>query len=179
MEAEGCALAGTDYRPTPLRRRAGRPQLKRDPLGSTTARVPRDQHCGAGCRRRESRDSENPKPDPSHLAAVWPSTYVGARPFLEVLMRSLALSGLLVALAAGRAVSQRLPAPLPSARTHVAHGPAIPAQVTPEPGIHSPLLTAAGPGLLGWRVARPTGHAGRSEERRVGEEGRSRWSPDH
>src|SRR2546425_6921909 len=42
------------------------------------------------------------------------------------------LSGLLVALAAGRAVSQRLPAPLPSARTHVAHGPAIPAQVTPE-----------------------------------------------
>src|SRR5207247_4040558 len=33
MEAEGCALAGTDYRPTPLRRRAGRPQLKRDPLG--------------------------------------------------------------------------------------------------------------------------------------------------
>ncbi len=36
MEAEGCALAGTDYRPTPLRRRAGRPQLKRDPLGRTT-----------------------------------------------------------------------------------------------------------------------------------------------
>src|SRR5947207_13464642 len=33
MEAEGCALAGTDYRPTPLRRRASRPQLKRDPLG--------------------------------------------------------------------------------------------------------------------------------------------------
>src|SRR5881628_332804 len=33
MEAECCALAGTDCRPTPLRRRAGRPQLKRDPLG--------------------------------------------------------------------------------------------------------------------------------------------------
>jgi len=74
-------------------------------------------------------------------------------------MRSLALSGLLVALAAGRAVSQRLPAPLPSARTHVAHGPAIPAQVTPEPGIHSPLLTAAGLGLLGWGVGALTGHA--------------------
>src|SRR2546422_5077244 len=29
----GCALAGTDCRPTALRRRAGRPQLKRDPLG--------------------------------------------------------------------------------------------------------------------------------------------------
>src|SRR5439155_1163941 len=34
-EAECCALAGTDCRPTALRRRAGRPQLKRDPLGST------------------------------------------------------------------------------------------------------------------------------------------------
>ena len=39
MEAEGCALAGTDYRPTPLRRRAGRPQLKRDPLGASRAPV--------------------------------------------------------------------------------------------------------------------------------------------
>ena len=27
-------MAGTDCRPTPLRRRASRPQLKRDPLGS-------------------------------------------------------------------------------------------------------------------------------------------------
>src|SRR5205823_4133330 len=33
-EAECCALAGTDCRPPPLRRWAGRPQLKRDPLGS-------------------------------------------------------------------------------------------------------------------------------------------------
>src|SRR2546429_1300459 len=32
-EAECCALAGTDCRPTALRRRASRPQLKRDPLG--------------------------------------------------------------------------------------------------------------------------------------------------
>src|SRR5439155_1824440 len=35
-EAECCALAGTDCRPTDLRRRAGRPQLKRDPLGGIT-----------------------------------------------------------------------------------------------------------------------------------------------
>ena len=34
MESECCALAGTDCRPTALRRRASRPQLKRDPLGS-------------------------------------------------------------------------------------------------------------------------------------------------
>ena len=33
-ESECCALAGTDCRPLLLRRRAGRPQLKRDPLGS-------------------------------------------------------------------------------------------------------------------------------------------------
>src|SRR5436190_3820611 len=32
-ETEYCALAVTDCRPTPLRRRASRPQLKRDPLG--------------------------------------------------------------------------------------------------------------------------------------------------
>ena len=30
-------LAGHGLRPTPLRRRASRPQLKRDPLGSTTS----------------------------------------------------------------------------------------------------------------------------------------------
>ncbi len=35
VEPEGCALAGTDCRPLHLRRRAGRPQLKLDPLGST------------------------------------------------------------------------------------------------------------------------------------------------
>ncbi len=38
-EAECCALAGRDCRPTPLRRRASRPQLKRDPLGSVTAHM--------------------------------------------------------------------------------------------------------------------------------------------
>ncbi len=33
VEAECCALAGHGLRPTALRRRASRPQLKRDPLG--------------------------------------------------------------------------------------------------------------------------------------------------
>src|SRR5205807_2305749 len=36
-EAECCALAGTDCRPTPLRRRTGRPQLKRDQFGGAAA----------------------------------------------------------------------------------------------------------------------------------------------
>ena len=67
-------------------------------------------------------------------------------------MRSLALSGLLVALVAGRAVSQRLPTPFPSPRNHDSPGAAIPTQVAPEPDIHSPLLAAAGLGLLGWGV---------------------------
>jgi len=40
-EAECCALAGTDCRPPALRRRASRPQLKRDPLGSTRDDKPR------------------------------------------------------------------------------------------------------------------------------------------
>ena len=74
-------------------------------------------------------------------------------------MRFLALSGLLVALSAGRAVSQRLPTPLASARTHHSLRAAIPAQVSPEPGIHSPLLAAAGLGLLGWGVGALTGYA--------------------
>src|SRR2546421_8600247 len=74
-------------------------------------------------------------------------------------MRFLALSGLLVALSAGRAVSQRLPTPLASARTQHSLGAAIPAQVSPEPGIPSPLLAAAGLGLLGWGVGALTGYA--------------------
>jgi len=39
MESECCALVGTDCRPTSLRRRARRPQLKRDPLGSSAVLV--------------------------------------------------------------------------------------------------------------------------------------------
>src|SRR5438876_3935075 len=38
-EAECCALARRDCRPTPLRRRASRPQLKRDPLGGSTCMI--------------------------------------------------------------------------------------------------------------------------------------------
>src|SRR5207249_10119555 len=45
-EAECCALAGTDCRPTALRRRVGRPQLKRDPLGCTKG--PRQMTAGGG-----------------------------------------------------------------------------------------------------------------------------------
>src|SRR5437016_1385148 len=46
-EAECCALAGTDCRPTPLRRRASRPQLKRDPLGDSTLIVSMLKTCSA------------------------------------------------------------------------------------------------------------------------------------
>ena len=75
-------------------------------------------------------------------------------------MRALVLSALLVTLAAGSIASQRLPAPLfPSARTHVLPGAAIPARVVSEPSVGSPLLAAAGLGLLGWGVGAVAGHA--------------------
>ncbi|PYP22331.1 MAG: hypothetical protein DMD55_19535 [Gemmatimonadetes bacterium] len=75
-------------------------------------------------------------------------------------MRALVLSGLLVTLVAGRMVSQRLPPPLfPSARTHDLPGAAIRARVASEPNIGSPLLAAAGLGLLGWGVGAVAGHA--------------------
>src|SRR6266571_5161210 len=64
-------------------------------------------------------------------------------------MRALVLSGLLVTLAAGRTVSQRLPTPFPSARTHHLAGAAIPAQLESEPSMVSPLLAAAGLGIQG------------------------------
>src|SRR6266487_5931010 len=48
-ESECCALAGTDCRPTALRRQASRPQLKRDPLGLHHRHV--DEHSHASCAR--------------------------------------------------------------------------------------------------------------------------------
>src|SRR5438445_260295 len=42
------ALAGTDCRPTPLRRRASRPQLKRDPLGGCPGGGDEVQRMAAG-----------------------------------------------------------------------------------------------------------------------------------
>jgi hypothetical protein len=73
-------------------------------------------------------------------------------------MRALVLSGLLVTLAAGRTVSQRLPTPFLSARTHHLPGAGIPAHVESQPSIGSPLLAAAGLGLLGWGVGALAGH---------------------
>jgi hypothetical protein len=48
MEAECCALPGHGLRPASLRRRARRPQLKRDPLGSPLVRastIVTSRHC--------------------------------------------------------------------------------------------------------------------------------------
>lgn len=76
-----------------------------------------------------------------------------------VMMRSLALSVLLVALAAGQAVSQWLPTPFQSVRADDPRSIRVPVQVAPEPGIHSPLLAAAGLGLLGWGIGAVSGYA--------------------
>src|ERR1051325_166599 len=79
-----------------------------------------------------------------------PSPHVRGSLSLDMLPRSLALGGLLVTLAVGRVVSQRLPPPLTSTLTNGFPGPAAPVQGAPEPGIGSPLGAAVGLGLLGW-----------------------------
>ena len=75
------------------------------------------------------------------------------------LIHPLAITGLLLALVAGTVWSQRLPPSVPSVRNHLARVALVPVQVAPEPGIHSPLLAAAGLGLLGWGVGAVAGHA--------------------
>jgi len=76
-----------------------------------------------------------------------------------ILMRSLTLSGLVVAFAAGPGASQRLPAPFQSAHTDDPRAARVPVQVAPEPGIHSPMLVAAGLGVLGWGIGALAGTA--------------------
>ena len=65
-------------------------------------------------------------------------------------MRELALLCVLVTLAVGRVVSQRLPAPFSSAVTNGFPGTATPVQVAPDPGSGSTVGAAVGLGLLGW-----------------------------
>ena len=74
-------------------------------------------------------------------------------------MRELALLCVLVTLAVGRVVSQRLPPPLPSVLTNGFPGTTAPVQVAPEPGIVSTLGAAAGLGLLGWGAGALAGRA--------------------
>jgi Carboxypeptidase regulatory-like domain len=69
-EAECCARAGTDSRPTPLRRQGSRPQLKRDPLGSA---------------------------HPMALYAIRPNSLHGARPLVGSARAASWTLGLLVA----------------------------------------------------------------------------------
>jgi len=68
------------------------------------------------------------------------------------MLRSFTLAGLLAALAFGRANSQRLPADFPSLRYDVAPSALVAQQVAPEPRLHSPVLAAAGLGILGWGI---------------------------
>jgi hypothetical protein len=88
-----------------------------------------------------------------------PSPHVRGSLPRDMLLRSLALGGLLVALAVGRVVSQRLPPPFSSAVTNGFPGTAAPVQVAPEPGIGSPLGAAVGLGLLGWGAGALAGRA--------------------
>jgi hypothetical protein len=56
---------------------------------------------------------------------------------------------LVVAFTPGRGVSQRLPTPFHSVHAADLHERRFPPEIAPEPGIHSPLLAAAGLGVLG------------------------------
>lgn len=77
--------------------------------------------------------------------------------------RSLTLTGLVVALATGPAVSQRLPAQFQSARADDPRAARLSAPIPPEPGIHSPMLVGAGLGVLGWGIGALAGAAIESE----------------
>ena len=73
-------------------------------------------------------------------------------------MRELALLCVLVTLAVGRVVGQRLPAPFSSAVTNGFPGTATPLQVAPDPGSGSTVGAAVGLGLLGWGAGALAGH---------------------
>lgn len=76
-----------------------------------------------------------------------------------VFMRSLVLSGLLVALAAGRVVGQRLPNSFQFVGAYVPSSTRVPVQVAREPSFFSPLLAGAGLGVLGCGLGTVTGYA--------------------
>src|SRR5438477_1450236 len=67
-------------------------------------------------------------------------------------IRSVALTALTLALLASRALSQQLPPTFPVVHDDIARVVSAPVQAPGEPGIHSPLLAAAGLGILGWGV---------------------------
>src|SRR5207302_1556087 len=92
MEAECCALAGTDCRPTPLRRRAGRPQLKRDPLGSGDVPLilPSARTCPltVPCQHGRSGSLAHPASQVSRSRVCLSLKWSGIRRFCRVLPRS-------------------------------------------------------------------------------------------
>src|SRR5213080_2926597 len=73
-------------------------------------------------------------------------------------IRSVALTALTLVLLASRALSQQLPRTFPVVHDDIARVVSAPVQVPAEPGIHSPLLAAAGLGVLGWGAGALAGH---------------------
>ena len=67
-------------------------------------------------------------------------------------IRSVALSALTLVLLAARALSQQLPPTFAVVHDGIARVVSAPVQAPAEPGVHSPLLAAAGLGVLGWGV---------------------------
>ena len=79
-------------------------------------------------------------------------------PIHRVLMHSVALSGLTLLLLTGAAWSQRLPPTFPVVHDDIARVVSASVQGPAEPGFHSPLLAAAGLGVLGWGAGALAGH---------------------
>ena len=78
-------------------------------------------------------------------------------------MRTLAISLLLIAVPNGPVLSQRVSTLFPTHYITNAWVPNRAASSAPEPGILSPILAAAGLGLLGWAAGALIGHAVQGE----------------
>jgi len=79
-------------------------------------------------------------------------------PIHKMVMHLVVLSGLTLPLLTGAAWSQRLPPTFPVVHDDIPRVVSAPVQVAAEPGIHSPLLAAAGLGVLGWGAGALAGH---------------------
>ena len=79
-------------------------------------------------------------------------------PIHRLVMHSVALSGFTLLLVTRAALSQQLPRTFPVVHDDIARVVSAPVQVPAEPGIHSPLLAAAGLGALGWGAGALAGH---------------------
>ena len=81
-----------------------------------------------------------------------------SEPIHRLVMHSVALSGFTLLLVTRAALSQQLPRTFPVVHDDIARVVSASVQGPAEPGFHSPLLAAAGLGVLGWGAGALAGH---------------------